>query len=129
MTGAYILFYQCAPIDNWTHVTVTVSQSSSESDYIAACTAVMAVTHFRILNNELMNKYPDMVLENALLIILDIKSVVCMANNGKYNKHTRHISRRMYFVWNSEEWNIQKNVWCEGGLILTDIGTNNVSED
>ena len=48
-TGAYILFYQGAPIDHWTHVTGPVAQSISESDYNAACTAGMALEYFRML--------------------------------------------------------------------------------
>ena len=38
-TGAYIIFYQGGPIDHVTHVPVPVSQSSSESEYNAACTS------------------------------------------------------------------------------------------
>ena len=34
--GAYIICYQCGPIDHCTHVQVPVSQSSSESEYNAA---------------------------------------------------------------------------------------------
>ena len=41
-TGAFIVFYQGGPIDNGTHVPGPVAQSSSESDYNAACTAGMA---------------------------------------------------------------------------------------
>ena len=41
-TGAYIIFYQCGPIDHGTHVPGPVAQSSAESDYNSACTAGMA---------------------------------------------------------------------------------------
>ena len=34
---------------------------------------------------------------------MDIKSDVCMANNGKDTKHTRHIYRRVHFVRNCEK--------------------------
>ena len=70
-----------------------------------------------------------MVPEQASLVILDIKSAVCMANNGEDTKHTRHISIRMHFVRNSEECSLQKIVWYKGGLQLTDMGTKNVRED
>ena len=88
----------------------------------------MALAHIRMLVNELLNEDPDMVPKEAPLIVLDIKSVMCMANNGKYTKHTIHIARRMHLVRNGEEWKIQKIDWCEGGLQLADIGTKNVSE-
>ena len=49
ITGAYIIFYQGGPIEHGTHFPVPVDQSSAESEYNAACTAVMALAHFRVL--------------------------------------------------------------------------------
>ena len=58
-TGAYIILYQGGPIDHVTHVPGTVAQSSAESEYNAECTAGMALAHFRMLINKLLNKDPD----------------------------------------------------------------------
>ena len=58
----------------------------------------MALEHFRMLICTLLNKYPDIVPEEAPLIILDSKSTVCMDNNGKDIKHTRHIARIVNLV-------------------------------
>ena len=69
----------------------------------------------------MLKKDPDVVPEKAPIIIFDIKPAVCMANNGKNTKHTRHISRRMNFVRNGEEWNMHKIVWYEGVMKLSDI--------
>ena len=44
-----------------------------------------------------------MVPEEDLLIILDSNCVVCMANNGKDVKHTRHIVRRVISVKNGKK--------------------------
>ena len=63
----------------------------------------MDLAHFRMLINELLNKDPDIVPEEAPLIILDIKSAVCVANNGKDTKQTRHIARIIHFVSNGEK--------------------------
>ena len=63
----------------------------------------MALSHFRMLIHEFLNKNPDTVPEKAPLIVLDSKSAMCMAKNGKDIKHTRHISRRMHFVRNGEK--------------------------
>ena len=60
-TGAYIIYYQGGPIDHGTHVPGPVVQSSAESEYNEACTAGMALAHFRMLVHELLNKYPDMI--------------------------------------------------------------------
>ena len=51
----------------------------------------MALAHFRMLIHELLNKDPDIVPEEAPLVVLDNKSAMCMANNVKDTKHTRHI--------------------------------------
>ena len=48
-------------------------------------------------------KDPEIVTKEAPLIILDSKSAVCMANNVKGTKHTRHIYRRVNFVRNGEK--------------------------
>ena len=52
-----------------------------------------------------------------------------MAKNGKDTKYTRHISRRVYLVRNGKKFKMRKIDWCEGGLQLTDIETNNVGEN
>ena len=88
----------------------------------------MDLAHFRILIHELLKKDPYIVPEQAPLIILDSNPVFCMAKNGKDSKHTSHISRRMHLVRNGEKFNMHKIDWCEGGLYLVDIVTNNVSE-
>ena len=102
-TGSYIIFYQGGPIDHVTHVPGPVAQSSAESEYNAACTAGMDLARFRMLIHEFLNKYPDIVPEEASLIVLDIKYDMCMAKNGKDTKHTRHISRRTNLVRNGEK--------------------------
>ena len=60
----------------------------------------MVLSHFRMLINGFLNKDPDIVPEEAPMIVLDSKSSMCMDNNGKYTKHTRHIASRMHFVRN-----------------------------
>ena len=88
----------------------------------------MALAHFIMLIHELLNKDPDIVPEEAPLIVLDIKSAMCMGMNGSNTKHTRRIARRLLLLRNVEKCKMQKNYWCEGGLQFTDIGNNNVSE-
>ena len=73
-TVAYIIFYPGGPIDHGTHVPGPVAQSSTESEYNAACTALMALANFRMLVHELLNEDPDMVPKEAPLIVLDSKS-------------------------------------------------------
>ena len=88
----------------------------------------MALAHFRMLICEFLNKDSDIVPEEAPLIVLDNKSALCMAKNGKDTKHTIHIARRIHFVRNGGKFEMHKIDWCKGGLQLADIGTKNVSE-
>ena len=88
----------------------------------------MALAEFIILVYELLNEDPDMVPKEAPLTVLDGKSAMFMAKNGRDTKHTRHIARRMNFVRNGENCKMHKIEWCEGGLQLVDIRTKNVSE-
>ena len=62
-TGAYIIFYQGGTIDHVTHVLVPFSQSSSESEYNAACTKGMTLAYFRMLIHEFLTKDPNTVPE------------------------------------------------------------------
>ena len=128
-TGAYIIFYQSGPIDHGTHAPGPVSQSSAEIEYNLACTTGMYLAHFRMLIHELLNEDPDIVPEESPIIILDRKYAVCIYNNGKDNKHTRNITRRVHLVRNGENCKINKIDWCEGGLKLADIEINNVGEN
>ena len=102
-TEEYILFYQGEPIDHRAHVPGPVAKSSAKSEYNAERNTGMGLSHFRMLNYKLLNKYPDVVREQEPLITLDRKPAICITNNGKDTKHTRHVSRRMYLVLNGEE--------------------------
>ena len=51
-----------------------------------------------------------------------------MSNNGKYNKHIRHIARRVHLVRNCDKYKLHKIDWCEVGLKLSDIATKNVGD-
>ena len=86
----------------------------------------MDLSHFRMLINELLNKDPDIFPEEAPLIILDIKSDMCMAKNSKDTKNTSHIARMMDFVRSDEKCKMHKIYWYEGGLKLVVVSTKNV---
>ena len=76
----------------------------------------------------LLNEDPDMLPKEAPLIFLDSKSAMCMAKNGKDNRHIIHIARKIHFVRNGEKCKMNKTIWCEEGLRLAGIGTKNISE-
>ena len=110
--GAYIVFYRGVPLYHCAHVTVPVSQYSSESEYNAEYNSATDLAHLRILKNKFLKKYSDVFPEQPHLIILDSKSAIWMDNNGKYTKHTIHIYRIINLVRNGEDCNFNKIVWC-----------------
>ena len=113
-TGAYIIFYQGGPIEHGTNVPGPIAQSSAESEHNAAYTIRMALSHFRMLIHDFLDKDPVIVPEEAPLIVLDSKSAMFMTNNGQDTKHTRHIARIMQFLRNGEKCKIHKIYWCVG---------------
>ena len=88
----------------------------------------MTLAHFRILSHEFLNKGTEIFPEESPLIILNSRSDVCMDNNGNNIKHTRHISRRVHFVRNGENFKIHQIDCCEGSLQLEEIATKNIGE-
>ena len=87
-----------------------VAQSSAESEYNTTFTTGTDLAHFRIINNELLNKDLDLVPEQAHIIILDIKSSTCMDNSDKDKKHIRQISRIMNISRYGEECSFHRMV-------------------
>ena len=74
-------------------------------------------------------KDPDEAPEDPPLVILDSKSGVDMAKNGKDTKHTRPITRRMHFVRQGQAMVLHALRWVEAKLQLADIGTKNDRPD
>ena len=68
----------------------------------------MALAHSRMLIHELLNEDPDMVPKESPLVVLGSKAAMCMANNGKDTKHTRHIERRINLVRNGVKCKMHK---------------------
>ena len=51
---------------------------------------------------KLLNKDTDIVTEAEPIIIFDMNYAVCITNNGKDIKRTRHIDRGVHFMRNGE---------------------------
>ena len=68
----------------------------------------MILAHSSMLIHELLNNNPDIVPEEAPLIIFDSKSVVCIAKNIKGDNHKIYIARRVHFIRNHENFRMHK---------------------
>ena len=60
-----------------------------------------------MLIHKLLNKEPDIVTEEAPLIVLNGNSSMCMTNNSENTKRTRHTASTMHFVRNGEKCMMQ----------------------
>ena len=68
--------------------------NQAQKEKTSVYTSGVALEHFRVLIHGLLNKDQDIVTDENTLTILDSKSDVCMAQNGKDTKQTRHIFKR-----------------------------------
>ena len=88
----------------------------------------MVLSHFRMLIHESLKKDPEIFSEEDPLIFLDSNSAMYIYKNGKDNKYTRNIARRMNFIRNGEKCKVNNIDWCEGGMQLAEIATKNVGD-
>ena len=86
----------------------------------------MALSHLSMLIHELLEKDTYIVLEQYPLNVLDRKSDVWVANNGKDTNHTMNIDIIVKNLRNGEKFKMHNIYWCEGDLKLADIVTNNI---
>ena len=77
-------------------------KSSAEIEYNSAYNEGTYLAHFRMSIQELLNKDPYIVPDEAPLIILDGNYDVCMDKNGTDTNHIRHIASRVHYVRNDE---------------------------
>ena len=89
----------------------------------------MDLAYSSMLIHELLNKDPDIVPEEVPLNKLDIKSDVCMANNGKDTKHTRHISIQVHFMRNGDKCKMNNIDWCKRDMKISYIAAKNIGEN
>ena len=89
----------------------------------------MVLAQFSMLIHEFLNTDTDIVSGESPIIVLDSKSAMFMAKNVKYTRHTRNVARIMYLVTNGEKYKMHNIDWCEEGIQLADIATNNVGEN
>lgn len=74
------------------------------------------LAHFKMLNSALKGEDPDQLPSDPPLIVMDSKSGIDMAKNGKNSKHTRHIMRRIHFVHMGEAEGYHQAAWCKKAI-------------
>ncbi|KAI2507459.1 Reverse transcriptase (RNA-dependent DNA polymerase) [Fragilaria crotonensis] len=82
-----------------------VAMSTSEAEYMAACSATMATAHIRMLLYDMLYLGTKQWRETTqrlpsipAILMIDNEATVQIAKNGKLTRKTRHIERRFHFV-------------------------------
>jgi hypothetical protein len=106
LTVSYLIFYQGGIIDANSTIPTPVAMSSSEAEFVGACTGCMAVAHIRMLIYDLEylgTKHWTSAVQNLpqapIVVMVDSQATVKIAASKKLTRNkTRHIERRFHFV-------------------------------
>jgi hypothetical protein len=132
-TSSYIIFHNGGIIDYGSTLPLPISMSSSEAEYVAACLACIAVTHFRYLDDELEQigkKDYKWTQEDRLftsIILCDNSGATIMSESPKPSSITRHIERRFKYVTIGSERGRHELLHLSNVFQLADIGTKAVA--
>ena len=97
-TGAYVLFSQGGAVDYNTFVPSPVAMSSAEAECNAGAVAGMAMSHIRMLQNELNGHEADIIKNGPITMYYDSASAVTIVNLEKDICSLRHCKRRLLFM-------------------------------
>ena len=125
-TGSYQLFVQGGPVDFSTFVPAPVAMSSAEAENNAGAAAGLAMSHIRMLWNELNFEDPDDLLVPPILMLCDNKSAVMLANSEKDSTAQRHTKRRLMVMRQLRRELELRWLHLSNKNMLADIGTKNL---
>ena len=125
-TGSYQLFVQGGPVDFSTFVPAPVAMSSAEAENNAGAAAGLAMSHIRMLWNELKFEDPDDLLVPPILMLCDNKSAVMLANSEKDSTAQRHTKRRLMVMRQLRRELELRWLHLSNKNMLADIGTKNL---
>ena len=125
-TGSHVLFGQGGPIDFSSFVPAPVAMSSAEAENNAAATAGMAMSHIRMMWNEMEGSHPDNLWNPPILMLCDNKSAVTMINTEKDTKAQRHTKRRLMFSRQQRREKEIETKFLSNEFMLADMGTKNL---
>ncbi|KAI2505662.1 Reverse transcriptase (RNA-dependent DNA polymerase) [Fragilaria crotonensis] len=129
-TVGYMIFHNGALIEANSTMPTPIAMSTSEAEYMAACSASMATAHIRMLLydmtylgtkhwRESMQRLPTI----PSILMIDNEATVQIAKNGKLTRKTRHIERRFHYVRQGQQDGIHQLHWIPCDSQLADILT------
>ncbi|KAI2491797.1 hypothetical protein MHU86_22765 [Fragilaria crotonensis] len=117
-TVGYMIFYNGALIEANSTMPTPVAMSTSEAEYMAACSATMATAHIRMLLYDMLYLGTKQWRESTqrlpsipAILMIDNEATVQIAKNGKLTRKTRHIERRFHFVRQGQQDGIHQLHW------------------
>ena len=125
-TGSYVHFAQGGPVDFAAYVPSPVAMSSVEAEWNAGATAGMAMSHLRMLYNELIGTETDMIWNPPILMLCDSASAVTLANSERDVKSLRHCKRRLFCMRQLRRSLELRYEHIDNTYMIADIGTKNL---
>ena len=129
-TVGYMIFHNGALIEANSTMPTPIAMSTSEAEYMAACSATMATAHIRMLLYDMMflgTKQWKQSIQNLpttpTVLMVDNEATVQIAKNGKLTRKTRHIERRFHFVRQGQQDGTHQLHWLPCEHQLADVLT------
>jgi hypothetical protein len=125
-----MIFHNGALIEANSTMPTPVAMSTSEAEYMAACSATMSAAHIRMLLYDMMFLGTKQWRESLqhlpttpIVLMVDNEATVQIAKNGKLTRKTRHIKRRFHFARQGQQDGIHQLHWIPCEYQLADILT------
>ena len=125
-----MIFHNGALIEANSTMPTPIAMSTSEAEYMAACSATMATAHIRMLLYDMTYLGTKQWRESSQrlptipsVLMIDNEATVQIAKNGKLTCKTRHIERRFHFVRQGQQDGTHQLYWIPCDSQLADILT------
>ena len=129
-TIGYMIFRNGALIEANSTMPIPIAMSTSEAEYLAACSATMATAHIRMLLYDMMflgTKHWRESIQRLptipTVLMVDNDATVQIAKNGRLTRKTRHIERRFHFVRQGQQEGTHQLHWIPCTYQLADVLT------
>ena len=129
-TVGYMIFHNGALIEANSMMPTPVAMSTSEAEYMAACSATMSAAHIRMLLYDMMflgtkhwRESSQQLPTIPIVLMVDNEATVQIAKNGKLTRKTRHIERRFHYVRQGQQDGTHQLHWIPCEFQLADVLT------
>ena len=129
-TVGYMIFRNGALIEANSTLPTPVPMSTSEAEYLAACSATMSAAHIRMLLYDMMflgtkqwRQSSQRLPTIPTVLMVDNAATIQIARNGRLTRKTRHIERRFHFVRQGQQDGIHQLHWIPAEYQVADILT------